>query len=147
MEKKIWENVQCKLVLQLYPDFAALFFSFTSFNTTPLILLVKIISTQLKVTNSGGLMLVCRWTSVNDPVQNKFRSIIHLLSQHLLDQSHWRKHQMNVQDLLKVNNKEIRTKSMTSSGVLTLKGTLMQIWKFPYMLLFIKNNILKISHS
>ena len=55
-------------------------------------------------------MLVCRWAKVNDLVQNKFRSIIHLLSQHLLDQSHRRKHQMNVQDLLKINNKDTRTK-------------------------------------
>ena len=69
---------------------------------------------QLKVTNSGGLMLVCRWASVNDLVQNKFRSIIHQLSQHLLAQSHRKKHQMNVQDLLKISNKETRTKSMTA---------------------------------
>ena len=66
------------------------------------------ITSQLKMANSGGL--VCRWASVNDLVQNKFRSIIHLLSQHLLDQSHRRKHQMNVQDLLKINNKDTRTK-------------------------------------
>ena len=63
--------------------------------------------------NSGELMLEWRWESINDLVQNKFRSIIHLLRQHLLDQSHQQKHQMNVQDLLKVNNKETRTKSMT----------------------------------
>ena len=82
--EKIWENVQCILVLQLHPDFVVLLFTFTSFNTTPQILLVKIISSQLTVTDSGGLMLVCRWASVNDPVQNKFRSIVHLLSQYLL---------------------------------------------------------------
>ena len=46
----------------------------------------------------------------NDLVQNKFRFIIHILSQHLLDQSHRRKPQMNVQDLLKVNNKDTRPK-------------------------------------
>ena len=80
----IRENVQCIFVWQLYPDFVVLLFIFTSFDTTSLILLVKIISSQSKVTNSGGLMLVCRWASINDPVQNKFRSIIHLLSQHLL---------------------------------------------------------------
>ena len=40
-----------------------------TFNTTPLILLVKAISSLLNVTNSGGLMVVCRWTSVNDPVK------------------------------------------------------------------------------
>ena len=118
MEKKTCENVQCILVLQLCPDFFILFFIFTSFNTTALILLVKIILIRscrsLKVTNSGGLMLACRWASVNDLVQNKFRSIIHLLSQHLLAQSHRQKHQMNVQDLLKVNNKDTRTKSLTS---------------------------------
>ena len=50
-------------------------------------------------------MLVCRWASVNDLVQNKFRSIIHLLSYDLLAQSHRQKHQRNVQDLLKVNYK------------------------------------------
>ena len=65
------------------------------------------------MTNSGGVMLVCRWGSVKGLVQNKFCSVIHLLSHHLLDQSHRRKHQMNVQDLLKVNNKDTRTKSMT----------------------------------
>ena len=37
-----------------------------------------------KVTNSGGLMLVCRWAGVNVLAQNKFRSTIHLLGQHLL---------------------------------------------------------------
>ena len=49
---------------------------------------------------------MCRRASVNDLVQNKFRSIIHLLSQHLLAQSYQQKHQMNVQDLLKVYNKK-----------------------------------------
>ena len=43
-------------------------------------------------------MLVCRWANVNDLVQNKFRSTFHPLSHHLLDQIHWWKHQMNVQD-------------------------------------------------
>ena len=99
--------------------FYCMFFVFSSFTPTPLILLVKItlitfgIASQLKMTNSSGLMLVCRWASVNDLVQNKFRSIIHQLSHHLLDQTHWRKHQMNVQDLLKVNNKDTRTNSLT----------------------------------
>ena len=37
-----------------------------------------------KVTNSGGLMLVCRWVGVNALVQNKFRSTILLLNQDLL---------------------------------------------------------------
>ena len=36
------------------------------------------------MTNSGGLMLVCRWIIVSALVQKKFRSTIHLLSQHLL---------------------------------------------------------------
>ena len=66
-------------------------------------------ASQLKVNNSGGLMLVCKWASVNDIVQNNFRSIIHLLSDHLLAQSHRQEHQMNVQDLLKLNNKKART--------------------------------------
>ena len=55
-------------------------------------------------------MLVCRRASANDLVQNKFRSIIHLLSHHLLAQSHRQKHQMNVQDLLKINNKKTQNK-------------------------------------
>ena len=79
--------MQCILVLQLYPDFLVLLFIFTSFNATTLRLLVNTfgkISSQLKVTNSGGVMLVSRWARVNDPVQNKYCSIIHLLGQHLL---------------------------------------------------------------
>ena len=66
--------------------FYCMFFVFSSFTPTPLTLLVKItlitfgIASQLKMTNSSGLMLVCRWASVNDLVQNKFRFIIHLLS-------------------------------------------------------------------
>ena len=64
------------------------------------------------MTNLGGLMLVHRWGSVNDLVENKFHFINHLLRQHLLDESHRRKQQINVQDLLKVNNKDTRTKSL-----------------------------------
>ena len=37
-----------------------------------------------KVTNSGGLILGCRWAGVNALAQNKFQSTIHLLSQHSL---------------------------------------------------------------
>ena len=99
-------------------DFVVLFFIFTSFKPTPLILYVKIIliwnCISVKGDYSGGLMLVCRRASVNDLVENKFRYIIHPLSHHLLDQSQRRKHQMHVQDLLKVNNKDTRTKSLTS---------------------------------
>ena len=101
MEKKTWENVQYILVLKLYSNFV-LFFIFSSFNTTPLILLVKIIlirnckSVKGDYNDSGGLILVSRWASVNDLIQNKFRFIIHLLSQHLLAQSNRWKHQMNV---------------------------------------------------
>ena len=51
------------------------------------------------------LVQVYRSESFNDLVQNKFRSVIHLLSHHLLDQSRSWKHKMNVQVLLKVNNK------------------------------------------
>ena len=89
---------------------------FTNFNAKLLILLVKIILIRncKSVTNSGGLMLVSKWASVNDLVQNKFHSKIHILSQHLLAQIHRKKHKMNVQDLLKVNNKDTRTKSLTS---------------------------------
>ena len=48
------------------------------------------------VTNSVGLMLVSWWAGINSLVQNKFRSTIHLLSQHLLALSHQWKRQMNV---------------------------------------------------
>ena len=57
-------------------------------------------------------MLVCRWTSINDLIQNKLRSIIHILNHNLLAQSHRQKHQMNVQDLLKVNNKETKSQNV-----------------------------------
>ena len=39
------------------------------------------------MTNSGGLMRVCRWVGVNALIQKKFCSTTHLLSQHLLSQS------------------------------------------------------------
>ena len=65
---------------------------------------------------------MCRWASVNDLVQNKFRSTIHLLNQDLLAQSHRQKHQMNVQDLLKVSNKKKQSKVNRHSGVLTLNS-------------------------
>ena len=64
------------------------------------------------MSNSGGVMLVCSWASVNDVVQNKLHLGIDLLSQHLIDQSHPRKHQMNVQDPLKVNNKGTKKKAI-----------------------------------
>ena len=64
---------------------------FTSFNTTPLILLVKVIllrnCNSVKDVYSIGLMLVCRWEGVNALVQKKFHSTIHLLNQHLHAQS------------------------------------------------------------
>ena len=96
-EEKISENVQCILILKLYPDFVVMFFIFNSFKTTWLIPLVnclnsKSVGGQLEVSNSGGIMLVCKWASVNDVVQNKFWSTIHVLSQLLLAQSHWWKH-------------------------------------------------------
>ena len=37
-----------------------------------------------KFTMYIGIAVIRRWASVNDPVKNKFRSIIHLLSQSLL---------------------------------------------------------------
>ena len=58
-------------------------------------------------------MLVSSWASVNPLVQNKFRSTIHLLSQHLLVQSHRWKHQMNVWNQFKVKNKDTRLMSWT----------------------------------
>ena len=68
------------------------------------------------------LMLVSSWASVNDLAQNKFCSIIYLLNQHLLEQSPRQKHKMNVQDLLKFNNKDIRTKLLTSFWYLTVNS-------------------------
>ena len=41
-EKKTWENVQCILVSKLYPDSFVPLFHFHRFDTTPLILLVKV---------------------------------------------------------------------------------------------------------
>ena len=92
--------------------FLSCFFIFTSFNTTQLILLLKVILIK-KVTNSGGLMLVSRWAGVNALVEIKFRSSIHLLRQYLLAQSRQWKHQMNVWNLLKVKkNKDTRLMSL-----------------------------------
>ena len=85
------------------------FVIFTIFNTTPLILLTRII-----LSNSGGLMLVCRWAGVDALVKNKFRSTIHLLRQHLLAPSRQWKHHTNVLNLLEVNNKDTRLMSLTS---------------------------------
>ena len=76
MEKKYWKKT-CS-------DFVVLFLIFTSFKPTPPNFWQKLsqfrIASHLKMTNSGELMLVFRWASVNDLVQNKFSSIIHLLT-------------------------------------------------------------------
>ena len=120
MEKKARENVKFILVQKsLLPRLCCHVFHFHQiwYNATNTFGKNKSqfgIASQLKVTNWSRIMLVCRWVSANDLVQNKFRSIMHLLSQNLLAQSHRQKHQMNVQDPLKVNNNETRTKSMTS---------------------------------
>ena len=45
--EKTWENVQGIFMLKLYPDFVVLFFIFTSFNTTRVILLVRIIKFEI----------------------------------------------------------------------------------------------------
>ena len=88
--------MQCLLASKLYPDFLSRFFILTSFNTTPMILLVKLIIIRIvrkyKVTKSGGLI----WADFNAMDQNKFPSTIHLLRQHLLVESHRWKHQTNV---------------------------------------------------
>ena len=65
------------------------------------------------MTNSGGLMLVWRWLGINAIVQNEFCYTIHLLSQHLLAQSHHWKDKTNVWNLLKVNYKDTRKMSLT----------------------------------
>ena len=61
-----------------------------------------------------------RWPSVNDLVQNKFCSMIHLLSQHLLAQSYRWKNQMNVRNLLKVNNEERHQENVTDVILVSL---------------------------
>ena len=59
-------------------------------------------------------MLLSSWEGVNAVAQNKFRSSFHLLSQHLLAQSHQWRHQMIVWSLLKVKNKDTRLVSLVS---------------------------------
>ena len=80
MKKKTRENVKFILVQQFCAGSIVLFFIFSRFNTMQLIILVKIslfgIASQLKVTNSGGLMLESKWAIVNDLVKIKFCSII-----------------------------------------------------------------------
>ena len=88
-EKKPWENVQCILVSKLYLDFFVLLFHFHQFkysvtNTFGKTYLTSKLLVSEKVTNSGGLILGCRWAGVNALTQNKFRSTIHLLTKHLL---------------------------------------------------------------
>ena len=95
--------------LHWYQSYTQIFLPCFS-NTTPLIQNCS----QWKVTNSDQLMLVHRWGNVNALVQNKLSSTIHLLSQHLPVQSRRWKHQMNVWNLLKVNNKDTRLMSVTS---------------------------------
>ena len=65
-----------------------------TFSVSPVLIQHLLSPPQWKVTNSSGLL--CRWTDVNALVQNKFRSTIHVLSQHLLANVTDGKHQMNV---------------------------------------------------
>ena len=88
-EEKPWENVQCTLVLKLYPDFLVLLFHFHQFyfnvtNTFGKTYLTSKLLVSEKVTSSGRLKLVSRWAGVNALAQIKFRFTIHLLSQCLL---------------------------------------------------------------
>ena len=69
-----------------------------------------------------------QWSS-----SKKICSIMHLLSHHLLAQSHQQKHLMNVQDLLKVNNKKKQNKVndvILVSLRLTLNTFQMMLWCF-----------------
>ena len=89
MEKKALGKCKCILVLKLYPNFFVLIFHFHQFqynatDTFGKTYLTSKLLVSAKVTNSGGLMLECRWVGINALVQNKSRSTIHLLSQHLL---------------------------------------------------------------
>ena len=76
-------------VLKLYLDSFVLLFHFRQFyqdvtNTFGKTYLTLKMLVSEKTTNSGGLMLVCRWARANALAQNKLRSTIYLLSQHLL---------------------------------------------------------------
>ena len=70
------------------------FFIFTSFNATSLILLVKHIllryckSVKALLIQVGWANTCVQVAGVNALAQNKFRSTIHLLNQHLLAYSH-----------------------------------------------------------
>ena len=84
-----WNWSYTQTFLSWFFFFFFFFFIFTSFNATPIILLVKVIlirnCSQWKMTNSGGLMLVCKWAGVNALVQiNSVLQFIYWASIYLL---------------------------------------------------------------
>ena len=99
----------------------SLVFIFTSFNTTPLILLVKIILIRIckSVKDSGGLMRVCRWVTVDARLQKKIP--FNNSSTEPTFIWWWIEHQMNVWNLLKADNKNTRMMPLTCRfGVITV---------------------------
>ena len=57
----------------------------TAFLFSPDLIKILLVNVSYFETGSqGGLMLVSMWTDVNALIQNKFRSAIDLLNQHLL---------------------------------------------------------------
>ena len=113
-EKKFGKmyNVYCT------QTFLSCFFIFTSFNTTLLILLVKNILIRNCESMKGDKFrranACVQVHNQNALVQNIFCSTIHLPSQHLLVQNNRLKHQINVWNLLKINNKDTRLMPLTS---------------------------------
>ena len=81
MEKKTLGKFTMDIGIEVTPRiFCSTFFIFASFNTTSLTnafgrtYLTSKLQVSEKVTNSGGVMLVCRWEGINALVQNNFRS-------------------------------------------------------------------------
>ena len=77
------------------------------------------------MTNSGGLILVCRWAGANPLVQNIFRFTIHLLTQHLLAQSYWWKNQWMCEIYWKLTIKTPERCHWRRSDVFTVNSKLL----------------------
>ena len=88
MEKKALGKCTMYIGIEVIPRLFCSAFSFSpvtkAFGKTYLTYLTSKLLDSEKVTNSGWLMLGCTWAGVNALAQNKFRSTVHLLSQHLL---------------------------------------------------------------
>ena len=94
-------------------------------------------------------MLACRWASVNDLVQNKFRSIIHLLSHDLLAQTTDRNTRWKCKICWKLTTKKPEQSQWRHSGVLTLNSKHISHYALVFLvsLLLTLNSLGKISAS